>query len=544
MGSRVVDSTSDGPEPGRALASDERDLLDEAAVAKDFFEMSLDNVCVAGFDGYFKRLSPSWTRTLGWTAEELMARPIVEFVHPDDREGVLSGRERLKQGAPLGPLVNRYRCKDGSYRWFQWSSVAHVDRGLVYASARDISEQIRTEQELRDAAILREKLERQLVFADRMASVGTLAAGVAHEINNPLSYVTANIALIIEDLRSAGSEPSSAQIAELLQMAVEAQTGAERIRKIVRGLKTFSRAEEERRAVIDVRPLLELSIDMTFNEIRHRARLVKDYGRIPLVFADEARLGQVFINLLVNAAQALPEGKSDAHEIRIVTETDSDGAAVIEVRDTGCGIPPAIIGRIFDPFFTTKPVGIGTGLGLSICHNLVTKMGGTLSVASKEGRGTTFRIVLPPAEAASVDVVVAESPARPARPAVTRAAVLVVDDEPAIGAVLRRVLGDHEVTAVNTAREAIELLAAGRKFDVIFSDLMMPEMSGMDLYDELARHFPDAAERMVFVSGGAFTPNAKAFLDRVTNERIEKPFDPRSLRSTVLRFAKRRTLGA
>jgi PAS domain S-box-containing protein len=518
--------------------SGERALLDETAVASDFFEMSLDNVCVAGFDGYFKRLNPSWTRTLGWTAEELMARPLLEFVHPDDREGVLSGRERLKRGAPLGPLVNRYRCKDGTYRWFQWSSVAHVDRGLVYASARDVTEQIRTEQELRDAAILREKLERQLVFADRMASVGTLAAGVAHEINNPLSYVTANVTLILEALRSAGPELGPERIAELIQMAVEAQTGAERIRKIVRGLKTFSRAEEERRAVIDVRPLLELSIDMTFNEIRHRARLVKDYGRIPLVFADEARLGQVFINLLVNAAQSLPEGKSEAHEIRIVTETDRDGAAAIEVRDTGCGIPQAIIGRIFDPFFTTKPLGIGTGLGLSICHNIVTKMGGTLGVVSEEGRGTAFRIVLPAAEAAAVDVVAVESPPRPD---VTRAAVLVVDDEPAIGAVLRRVLGDHEVTAVNTAREAIELLGAGQKFDVIFSDLMMPEMSGMELHDELAQHFPDAAERMVFVSGGAFTPSAKAFLDRVTNERIEKPFDPQSLRSTVLRFAKRRT---
>ena len=541
MGSRVVDSTSDAPEPRRALASDERDLLDETAVARDFFEMSLDNVCVAGFDGYFKRVNPSWTRTLGWTAEELMARPIVDFVHPDDREGVLSGRQRLKQGAPLGPLVNRYLCKDGSYRWFQWSSVAHADRGLVYASARDITEQMRTEQELRDAAILREKLERQLVFADRMASVGTLAAGVAHEINNPLSYVTANVTLIIEALRSAGSELSSEQIAELGQMAAEAQTGAERIRKIVRGLKTFSRAEEERRAVIDVRPLLELSIDMTFNEIRHRARLVKDYGRIPLVFADEARLGQVFINLLVNAAQALPEGKSEAHEIRIVTETAPDGAAVIEVRDTGCGIPPAIIGRIFDPFFTTKPLGIGTGLGLSICHNIVTKMGGTLGVVSDEARGTTFRIVLPPADAAPVDVVVAENPPRPA---VARAAVLVVDDEPAIGAVLRRVLADHAVTAVNTAREAIELLAAGHQFDVIFSDLMMPEMSGMELHDELTRRFPDAAERMVFVSGGAFTPSAKAFLDRVTNERLEKPFDAQTLRSTVRRFAKRHARGA
>lgn len=148
-------------------------------------------------------------------------------------------------------------------------------------------------------------------------------------------------------------------------MVSDAQTGAERIRKIVRGLKTFSRAEEEQRAVIEVRPLIELSVDMTFNEIRHRARLVKDYQKIPLVDADEARLGQVFINLLINAAQAISEGDASAHQIRLRTSTDAHGRAVIEVSDTGKGIPVEVTERIFDPFFTTKPVGIGTGLGLS-----------------------------------------------------------------------------------------------------------------------------------------------------------------------------------
>jgi CheY-like chemotaxis protein/two-component sensor histidine kinase len=313
-------------------------------------------------------------------------------------------------------------------------------------------------------------------------------------------------------------------------MAVEAEEGAERIRKIVRGLKTFSRAEEERRAVIDVRPLLELSIDMAFNEIRHRARLVKSYGQAPLVEADEARLGQVFINLLVNAAQALPEGHSDANEIHIVTSTDAAGRAVIEVSDTGAGIPAHLIGRIFDPFFTTKPVGIGTGLGLSICHNIVASLGGEISVTSEEGVGTTFRIVLPPAVEAPRAARLAPS-AR--KQAMACAAVLVLDDEAAIGTVLRRVLCDHEVTAVTTAKQALELLSSGKHFDVIFSDLMMPEMSGMDFYAELQLSFPRLAERVIFVSGGAFTPSAKAFLDRVPNQRIDKPFDARSVRDIV-----------
>lgn len=507
-------------------------VADASAGADEFFEMSIDNVCVAGLDGYFKRVNPSWTRTLGWTPEELLSRPSVEFVHPDDREATLAGRQRLRMGGLLGPLVNRYVCKDGTHRWFEWRSVAHVERGVVYAVARDVTEQKLAEAKLAEAKEEKEQLERRLVFADRMASVGTLAAGVAHEINNPLSYVTANTAMLMESLHGMGASVPPERLAELSEMAAFVQEGAERIRKIVGGLKTFSRAEEERRAVIDVRPLLELSINMVWNEIRHRARLVKDFSAIPLVEADEARLGQVFVNLLINAAQALPEGQTDRNEIRVVTSTDATENAVIEVRDTGRGIPAGLLDRVFDPFFTTKPVGNGTGLGLSICHNIVTALGGEIAVSSELGVGTTFRLVLPRASGGARNV--SAAPSAP-KQGMARAAVLVLDDEPAIGTVLRRVLGGHEVTTVTSAKEALALLAAGKHFDIIFSDLMMPEMSGMDFYAELLRAFPETAERVIFVSGGAFTAKAKAFLDRVPNRRIEKPFDPRNVRDLVQR---------
>jgi two-component system cell cycle sensor histidine kinase/response regulator CckA len=519
---------------GSCMDVDERHEV--FAGAHDFFQMSLDNLCVAGFDGYFKRLNPSWTRTLGWTIEELMSRPSEEFVHPDDRGATLAGRHRLRGGATMGPLINRYRCKDGTYRWFEWRSVAHVDRGLVYAAARDITEQKRAEERLREAKELHEKLQRQLIFTDRMASMGTLAAGIAHEINNPLAYVIGNINLILEELRDLDAGSITQRLAALHEMALDALGGAERIRKIVGGLKTFSRAEEERRSAIDLQPLLELSIDMAFNEIRHRGHLVREFGATPLVDADDARLGQVFVNLLVNAAQALPEGDSDANEIRIVTSTDAQGRAVIEVRDTGSGIPAHVIGRIFDPFFTTKPIDVGTGLGLFVSHNIVTSMGGEITVVSEEGRGTTFRVAIP----AATSAVQHEAPAAPEPPpaAVACGSVLVVDDEPSIGAVLRRVLREHEVTVVNDARLALDLLGAGRRFDVILSDLMMPVVSGMEFYDEVKRRFPEEADRVVFVSGGAFTPVANAFLDRVTNERLQKPFDPKVVRDLVQRFVR------
>ena len=500
--------------------------------AAEFFEMSLDNLCVAGFDGYIKRVNPSWTRTLGWTADELMSRPSIEFVHPDDRAATLAARGGLTVGTPLRNLVNRYLHKDGSYRWFEWRSVSRVDLGLVYAAARDITEQKLADERLREARELQGRLQRQLIFADRMASVGTLAAGVAHEINNPLAYVLANVSILAEELQNhRGIDPS--QRDEWLGIVRDALTGAERIQKIVRGLKTFSRAEEERRTVIDVTKVIDLSIDMTFNEIRHRARLVKDYGKIPRVEADDARLGQVFINLLVNAAQAIAEGDSAANEIRVVTATDERGRAVIEVRDTGCGIDPAAIGRVFDPFFTTKPVGLGTGLGLSICHNIVSALGGEITASSEKGRGTAFRVVLPAATTAPPD---AERPASAPDVALACASILVVDDEPAVGNVFRRILRDHEVTFFTSARDALAVLDTGKKFDVVFSDLMMPEMSGIEFYDELARRFPAAIERLVFVSGGAFTPSASAFFDRVDTERLPKPFVAQDVRDIVKRL--------
>lgn len=504
---------------------------DDISDTEDFFEMSLDNLCVAGLDGYFKRVNPSWTRTLGWTAAELMARPSLDLVHPEDRESTLAARATLEAGTGMGPLTNRYRCKDGSYRWFEWRSVAHPERGLVYAAARDVTEQKLSSELLEQAKTREIKLQRQLTFADRMASVGTLASGVAHEINNPLGSVTANIAMIIEEL-----DRTPGQLPEVREMAADIRDGAERIRKIVLGLATFSRAKEERRAVIDLRPVLELAINMTFNEIRHRARLVRDYGETPLVDADEAHLGQVFINLLINAAQALPEGQSGANEIRVATSTDAEGRAVIEIRDSGAGIPATVIERVFDPFFTTKAIGTGTGLGLSICHTIVTGMGGEISATSEPGHGATFRVVLPRVQPGRRGLA---APAETPQTAQACATVLVVDDEPAFGAVILRVLREHEVTVVTEAKKALELLDAGKHFDIVLSDVMMPEMSGMDFHDELTRRFPEVAERMVFVTGGAFTASANAFLDRVTNARIDKPFDPQQLRDLVQRLLRR-----
>lgn len=361
----------------------------------DFFELSLDNLCVTGFDGYFRRVNPSWARTLGWTANELLVRPVEDIMHPEDRAATLAGRRRLHEGKAMGPLENRYLCKDGSYRWFEWRSVARVEHRLVYAAARDITDKKVAVAQLREAEERQADLQRRLFLADRLASVGTLAAGAAHEINNPLTYVLTNLTMIIEGLGAV--EGNADRVRELVEMAEDARAGAARISRIVRGLETFSRVQELRRTRVDVRVVLEQAVELTSHELLRRARLVREYGEVPQVEADDGRLGQVFLHLLINAAQAVPAGSDGPREIRLATSTDAEGRAVIAVSDSGPGIPADLLDRVFDPFFTTKPVGTGSGLGLSICHNLVTGMGGELTVTSEEGRGTTVRVALPPA---------------------------------------------------------------------------------------------------------------------------------------------------
>jgi signal transduction histidine kinase len=391
------------------------------------------------------------------------------------------------------------------------------------------------DRELREAELRssQKKMQEQLLISDRMASVGTLAAGVAHEINNPLAAIVANLELMARDLSSvAGRLDLTDRLHEVFSELSDARESADRLRLIVRDLKIFSRAtDEEHRGAVEVERVLESSLRMAWNEIRHRAQLIREYSKVPPVEANEARLGQVFLNLIVNAAQAIREGDAEHNQIRVVTYMNNRGQVVTEVRDSGSGIPADNLTRIFDAFFTTKPVGIGTGLGLSICHRIVSGLGGRLEVESEVGKGSVFRVVLPRATSS------APAPKPPSLPPLVksrRGRVLVVDDEPMIATAIGRTLAfDHEVVVSADATDALERILSGERFDVLLCDLMMPQMTGMDLHAALSESAPDQAERMIFLSGGAFTAAARAFLDEVPNERLDKPFDTRQLSALV-----------
>jgi signal transduction histidine kinase/CheY-like chemotaxis protein len=377
------------------------------------------------------------------------------------------------------------------------------------------------------------EMQAKLLVADRMASLGTLAAGVAHEINNPLTYLVGNLEYAIEELPALLGDRQDDDAKALTQALADARVGAQRVTTIARGLRMFSRGDDDRTGPVDVGEVVESAVKLAMNELRHRARVVRELSKVPPVLGSEGRLVQVVLNLLVNAAHAIQAGHVDDNLVHVSTSVDEASQVVITVRDTGCGMPESVVARIFEPFFTTKDVGVGTGLGLSICHGIVTSLGGTLTAESEVGKGTVFRVALPALSEAGPTS--ARPPPNPPEPHATRRGrVLVVDDEPLVGLAIQRLLeGEHEVKVVAQADQGVAAITAGDSFDIIFCDLMMPVMTGMDFYSAIAACAPAQAARIVFMTGGAFTDAARRFLNEIANPWFEKPLSMKSVRELV-----------
>jgi len=288
---------------------------------------------------------------------------------------------------------------------------------------------------------------------------------------------------------------------------------------------------------VDVQSVLERVLGLAAPELRDGARIVRDYGRVEPARGSEGRLAQVFLNLVINAIRAMRQGEAGQgpprqdpphrNELRIATRMDGDRVAV-DVEDTGVGIAPSDLARVFDPFFTTSHT-TGSGLGLSICQNLVEALGGTIEVVSALGRGSRFTVLLPVARSASVDAV----PARPSGPAVRRARVLIIDDDPRLVAVLTALLGDvHDVESALGGAAAITALTTG-DVDAIVCDLMMPEVSGMDVFAWVEQHRPELATRVVFLTGGTVTQRSRDFVASVALPVLSKPMDLDELLSAI-----------
>jgi PAS domain S-box-containing protein len=367
-------------------------------------------------------------------------------------------------------------------------------------------------------------LKDQLARTERLAAIGRLAAGVGHEINNPLTYLYGNLQLMQRQLAQVGDS-------ELSRLASEALDGCARVDKIVRDLRSFANPEPEEVGAVDPATVIAAAVRLCQGEIRSRARLVLDLSPVPPVRASANRLEQVLINLLVNAAHSITDGDPDENEIRVAVDADDPDTVEIAVTDTGSGIPEELLAKIFDPFVTMRPGG--TGLGLYICHMIVRSLGGRISASSPAGAGTTVRVRLP--VAAISGATVPESPRLAAHCPLQRAVVLVIDDEVATLRCMELILAAHDVDTAQSGRQALELLQR-RRYDLVLCDLIMPEMTGMSLYRQVVAEDPDLARRFVFMTGGAFTDRAQEFLQSVQNRVLAKPFDIDQLLALVQEY--------
>ncbi len=520
------------------------------AYRSGLLESMEDAVISTAPDGTIRTWSPGAERAYGWAEGTALGQSVLTLLRLESQPGYPVDLAGLTASAGSGPLPSLCRNRAGDTREVEMTVARVVDptgrvSGYVFVH-RDVTE--------------RNRLQNKLTVSERMASIGSVAAGVAHEINNPLAYVETNLTFATDALRKALARPGAERhpLSEALSAVVEAQQGSQRVSSIVRDLKTFSRGGDERDSVCDVRRALDVAITLATNEMRHRARLVRDYEPLPPVRAVESRLGQVFLNLLVNAAHAIPAGNAAGNEILVRTRLTPDGRVLVQVKDSGAGMTPEVKKRAFDPFYTTKEVGAGTGLGLSICHGIVSSLGGEIHLESAPGEGTTASVLLPAVATASPTVepptarpTVEPAPEAAASPAVApasadaRGRILIVDDEPLIGRALSRMLGGrHEVATDTSAQDVIRRIEGGQRFDLVLCDLMMPTMSGMELYARLETIAPEQADRMVFMTGGAFTAEASAFLEAFPGRRLDKPFDPLAIREVLRLFLGRPPDGA
>ena len=516
--------------------------------ARLYIDMAKVILMVLNLEGTVLLINKEGCRVLGYEEREIIGKNWFDnFVPARVREEILPLSRSLVGGdiETHAHHENTVLTRGGEERLVAWNNTVLRDEkgeitGLL-SSGEDITEKRAAEEE-------RNKLQASLAQSDRLASMGMLAAGVAHEINNPLSYVLYNIESLTKALprqgdslrrhRQAlekhlgpetlkelagegGNAPNPMLIDDMCTQLDSTLSGALKIRDIVKGLGTFSRVEDAQPMPVNVTKVIEAASSMAQNEIKYRARLVKDLGKVPAVLASEGRLSQVVLNLLINAAHAIEEGDAENNEIRIRTWSDGK-EAFIEIKDTGVGIAPEDQKKLFEPFYTTKEIGMGSGLGLAISRNIVEGFGGRIEVQSAVGKGSRFAVSLPvlKVEAAKTP----ESSTNSDNPQEVRGRILLVDDEAPLRLAMTRMLRGHEVIAAG-GEEALEILKRDQAFDIIICDMMMPRVTGMDLHQWLASVNPHLAEQLIFITGGAFTPNARKYLNATDNLRLEKPFD-------------------
>ncbi len=475
-----------------------------------FFNLSIDMLCVAGFDGYFKRLNPAFQAALGYD-EELYRRPFTDFIHPDDVERTIAVVQRLISGSRVIDFENRYRRSDGTYRLLSWRGMADEATQSIYAVAQDVT---RTKS-----------LEAQLRQAQKMDAVGKLAGGVAHDFNNLLMAIQGNVELAIH---SPGDR-------DALQLALEA---TQRASALTQQLLMFSRRQAIKPICLDFASLVRRLVGMLTRLIPETVEVsLTGDDSLHAVVGDISQLEQVVVNLCVNARDAMPLGGELKLQVdRVVLASpryrgrskpgfpELAEYVVLTVTDNGCGMGEEVVQHAFEPFYTTRKTNEGTGLGLATTYGIVDSHGGFVEVESELGVGTTFKVYLPASEEQPE-----EQPEPRALPeAIGSETILVAEDEPAVRNVVRRILeqAGYEVLEASHGDEALQIFREQPdRISLVLMDVVMPRMNGPRAAELIRELRSDV--KVLFTSGHIDNPIDAEHLAREVC--ITKPYRRREL---------------
>ncbi len=495
----------------KQLIEKERDRL---------FNYSIDMMCVAGFDGYFRQLNPAWERTLGWTIDELMSKPYIEFVHPEDRENTVATTKELSEKKQIiYNFVNRFICRDGTYKWLSWNSVPLTEEGLIFAVTRDHTTQVNNENE-------RKNLETQLVQAQKLESLGTLAGGIAHDFNNILNIIM-GYASILES-----GDFDEDELPDFVKIIMDASMrGADLIKQLLtfaRKTETIFKPVQINDIIIEIKKLLAETFPKT---IKISLNL---HSQLPLIIADASQIHQVFMNLCVNARDAMQNNgilsiytkRLHSDDLKIQNPAVVAGEYIeIKVSDTGTGMDEITKKRIFEPFFTTKETGKGTGLGLALAYAIIQNHGGFIDVESEVGKGTSFYIYMPALERIS-DVFqplakITETDFK------GFGTILLIEDERQHSELLATILvlkGFKVISAYDGLQGILEYRNHMKEITVVISDIGLPQLGGEEVFKQIKKLNPEA--KIILISG-FIDPEMKARLfEAGARHIIQKPYMP------------------
>lgn len=489
-----------------ALSEQTNTLVQERSEFKNLFANFPDGIIIFR-DNKILFTNEKMALSLGQTnPKNLMNQSLLPFISSlsTDLRAYVTDEKKTTDRLPKSSLEVVFLTKDGQNKFESectWMPITFDGVSATVLIARDITE--------------RKQDQNRAIAADRLKSMGLLAAGVGHEINNPLCFVMMKMELLEDKLLQYKLDGLSTDLSEI-------SDGLKRIQTIVQDLKLLSREDMvEKLLPTDVNEAIRSALSLANHQVKHRAQLELHLGEVPQIAGNQAQLSQVLLNLVLNSVQAIPPNRVAENKIIIETTHQSSQVQIV-VADTGCGIEDKFKKIVFKPFFTTKSPGEGTGLGLSICHSIIERFGGSIRFTSEVEQGTRFTITLPALKEKKQEIKTAAR--KTTMPLLSRGRVLVIDDDTTLLETIAEIIdSQHDAQAVSNVEEALQLITSGNQYDVILCDLMMPDIDGMEFYRRLQQISSELCHRVVFLTGGSFTERTDDFLRQPHIRHFQKP---------------------